>query len=84
MRRSRYISDLTHIHYVAIFAPFKDQTLWVKDHEFHNCCYGLHEHYNYAFSFSTTYVEVEKWMFENWSIFGSFVFTCESLGVVES
>lgn len=48
--------DLIHVDFMAIFSPAHGAN--ARAHELHNCVRGFH--YNHAFSFSLTTVEVEK------------------------
>jgi hypothetical protein len=57
---------------VQYLAPPWGQNLCPGGHEIHNFGRGLPALHHHAFSFSCTSVVVEKMIFENWSIFGSF------------
>jgi hypothetical protein len=54
-----------------MFALPWGQTCYLEDYKFHNFGRGLLALHHHIFSFSSTYVVVEKKIFENWSILGS-------------
>jgi hypothetical protein len=53
-------------------APPWGQNLYPGGHEIYNFDRGFPALHQHAFSFSCTYVVVEKKIFENWSTFGCF------------
>jgi hypothetical protein len=52
--------------------PPLGQNRYPEEYEIHNFGRGLFALHHHAFSFSSTCVVVEKKIFENWSILGSF------------
>jgi hypothetical protein len=55
-----------------MFALSWGQNYYPEDYKFHNFGRGLLALHHHAFSFSSTCAVVQKKIFENWSILGSF------------
>jgi hypothetical protein len=55
-----------------MFALPWGQNCYPEDYKFHNFGRGLLALHHHAFRFSSTCAVVEKKIFENWSILGSF------------
>jgi hypothetical protein len=63
-----------------MFALPWGQNRYPEDYKFHNFGRGPLALHHHAFSFSSTCVVVEKKIFENWSILGSFCPALKALG----
>jgi hypothetical protein len=57
---------------MSCLAPPWGQSRYPEDYKFHNFGGGLPALHHHAFSFSFTCAVVEKKIFKNWSILGSF------------
>jgi hypothetical protein len=76
-RSSGYQEDVKN---VQMFALPWGQNRYPEDYKFHTFRRGFFALHHHAFSFSSTCVALEKKIFENWSILGSFCFAPKAPG----
>ena len=84
LKRIRAVYMYKKLKIFKCFVPPWRQNPYPGDHQIYNFGRGLPALYHYAFSFSQTCAVVEKKIFENSSLFGSFCPTPKAPGVQET
>jgi hypothetical protein len=70
-------------NYISCLAPPWGQNRYPEDYKFHNFGRNLPALHHNAFSFFSTYAVIEKRIFENWSILGSFCSAPKGTGTMK-